>query len=129
MTWPARIGTGVVVLTALALGHTIDTALPDPTDARPFVHAGAVGNRVHLVYADITVDAVHTAKALGTQPSAVGTPGTWLLVDVTVVAWGRPLARPGVSLEDAHGRRFLTDARSGYSWVPAPTGVRWPVRT
>jgi hypothetical protein len=119
---------GVVVLAALALGRTIDTALPAPTDSRPFVHAGRVGDHIHLVYADITVDGVHAAKTVDNGLGAVGTPGKWLIVDVTVVAWGRPLHRPGIALEDAHGRRFLTDGRSGYSWTPAPTGVRWPVR-
>jgi hypothetical protein len=128
MTWRAGIGMGVAVLAALAMGRTIDTALPASTDARPFLRAGGVGDRVHLVYADVTVDAVHTAKTLDTDQGAVGTPGRWLIVDVTVVAWGRPLARPGVSLQDTSGRSFLSDPRSGYSWVSAPTGVPWRVR-
>ena len=120
---------GVAVLAALAVGRTIDTALPPSTDSRPFVHAGTVGNPVHLVYADLTVDAVRTAKALHTeQQGDVGTPGRWLVVDVTVVAWGRPLSRPGISLEDASGRGFLSDSRSGSGPVYAPTGVPWRVR-
>jgi hypothetical protein len=126
MTWPARIGMGVVVLAALAVGRTIDVALPD-TDDRPFVHAAGVGDRVHLAYADVTVDAVRAAKTLDTGQANVGTPGRWLVVDVTVVAWGRPLHTPGVSLEDASGRNFRSDSRSGYTWVTAPTGVTWRV--
>ena len=126
MTWPARIGMGVAVFAALAVGRTIDTALPVHTDDRPFVRAGEVGDRVHLVYADVTVDAVRTAKAVDSeQESVVGSPGRWLVVDVTVVAWGSPLAKPGVSLEDASGRTFYSDPRAGYSWVTAPTGVSW----
>ena len=128
MTWPARIGIGVAVLAALAVGRTIDTALPVHSDDRPFVHAAGVGDRVHLVYADVTVDAVHTAKTLDSGQGNVGTPGRWLVVDVTVVAWGRPLAKPGVSLEDASGRTFDSDPRSGYTWVTAPTGVTWRTR-
>ncbi|HEX2285715.1 MAG TPA: hypothetical protein VHI10_12980, partial [Mycobacterium sp.] len=126
MSWPARIAIGVAVLAALAVGRTIDTALPiDHTDERPFVHAGGIGDRVHLVYADITVNGVRTAKALGTGQEKVGTPGRWLIVDVTVVAWGRPLSKPGISLQDTRGRTFLSDSRSGFSWVSAPTGVPW----
>jgi hypothetical protein len=64
MTWPARIGMGVAVLAALAVGQTIDAALPDDSDERSFVHAAGVGDRVHLVYGDVTVDAVRTAKTL-----------------------------------------------------------------
>ena len=128
MTWPARIGMGVAVLAALAVGQTIDAAFPDHTDERPFVHAGAVGDRVHLAYADVIVDAVHTAKTLDTEQGDVGTPGRWLVVDVTVVAWGRPLSKPGISLDDARGRSFLSDSRSGFSAVYAPTGVPWRLR-
>jgi hypothetical protein len=121
MTWPARIGMGVAVLAALAVGRTIDVAVPD-VDDRPFVHAAAVGDRVHLAYADVTVDAVRTAKTLDTEQGTVGTPGRWLVVDVTVVARGSSLHRPGVSLQDANGRSFGSDPRSGYTWVVAPTG-------
>jgi hypothetical protein len=129
MTWPARIGMGVAVLAALAVGRTIDTALPTSADVRPFVHAAGVGDTVHLVYADVTVDAVRTAKTLHTeQQGAVSTPGRWLVVDVTVVAWGRPLSNPAISLDDATGRRFLSDSRSGYSVIHAPTGVPWRAR-
>jgi hypothetical protein len=129
MTWPARIGMGIAVLAALAMGRTVDAALPiADTDERPFVHAAGIGERVHLAYADVTVDAVHTAKALDTGQDSVGTPGRWLVVDVMVVAWGRPLATPGISLEDGHGRTFHSDSRSGYSWESAPTGIPWQVQ-
>jgi hypothetical protein len=122
MTWPGRIGTGVAVLAALAVGQTIDATLPG-TDDRPFVHAAGVGDRVQLAYADVTVDAVRVAKTLATNQGDVGTPGRWLVVDVTVVAWGRPLSQPGVSLEDTSGRSFVSDPRSGYSPLYTRTGV------
>jgi hypothetical protein len=125
MTWPARIGMGVAVLAVLALARTVDAAWPDHTDEHPFVHAAGVGDPVHLAYADVTVDAVRTAKVLDNGQGNVGTPGRWLVADVTVVAWGRPLAKPGVHLEDSSGRTFSTDPRSGYNWVAAPTGVPW----
>jgi hypothetical protein len=127
MTWPARIGMGVAVLAALAVGRAIDATMPD-TDDRPFVHAAGVGERVHLAYADVTVDAVHAAKTLDTGQDLVGTPGRWLVVDVTVVAWGSSLHRASVSLEDPSGRIFRSDPRSGYTWPPAPTGMTWQVR-
>jgi hypothetical protein len=120
---------GIVVLAALAVGQTADRALPmERTDERPFIHAAGIGDRVHLAYADVTVDALHTAKALDAGQTDVGTPGRWLVLDVTVVAWGHPLATPGVSLEDASGRSFRVDPRSGYSWEAAPTGVPWQVQ-
>jgi hypothetical protein len=128
MTWRAGIAMGVAVLAALAVGRTIDAALPAHTDDRPFVHTGAVGDPVHLVYADVTVDAVRTAQTLDSDQGAVGTPGRWLVVDLTLVAWGRPLSKPGISLEDSSGRRFESDPRSGYSLVHAPTGVPWRIR-
>jgi len=126
MTWPARIGVGVAILAALAAGHAIDAGVPvDDTDDRPFVHTAGVGDRVQLTYADVTVDAVRTAKTLAASQFQIGTPGRWLVVDVTVVAWRHPLTKPGVSLEDARGRSFGTDSRTGYSWETAPTGVPW----
>jgi hypothetical protein len=128
MTWPVRIGVGVAVLAALALGRAIDTALPASSDARPFVHTGGVGERVHLVYGDVTVDAVHTASTLASDRGQVGSPGRWLVVDVTVVAWGRPLSKPGISLEDASGRTFFSDPQWGYNLGSAPTGVPWRMR-
>ena len=129
MSWPLRIGMGVAVLAALAAGQTIDAALPiEHTDVRPFGHSAGVGERIRMVYADVTVDGVHTAKSLESPQGEVGTPGRWLVVDVTVVAWGRPLAKPGISLEDTHGRTFLIDPRSGYGWESAPTGVTWRVQ-
>jgi hypothetical protein len=127
MTWPARIGMGAAILAALAVGRTIDVTLPG-TDDRPFVHTAGVGDRVHLAYADVTVDAVRTAKSLDTGQGTVGTPGRWLVVDVTVVAWGRPLSQPGVSLQDASGRSFVSDPRSGYSPLYTRTGVPARVR-
>ena len=128
MSGTIRIGMGVAILAALAAGQAIDTALPvDHTDDRPFVHAAGIGDRVHMVYADVTVDCVRTAKTQASPPGEVGTPGRWLVVDATVVAWGRPLAKPGISLQDAHGRTFRIDPRSGYGWESAPTGVTWRV--
>jgi hypothetical protein len=127
MTWPARIGMGVAVLAALAVGQTIDVTLAG-TDDRPFVHAARVGEAVHLAYADVTVDAVHAAKTLATDQGDVGTPGRWLVVDVTVVAWGRPLSQPAISMQDASGRSFVSDPRSGYSPLYTRTGVPARVR-
>jgi hypothetical protein len=81
-----------------------------------------------LAYADVTVNAVRTARAVDNGQANIGTPGRWLVVDLTVVAWGRPLAKPGISLQDGNGRSFGIDPRTGYSWVSAPTGVPWQVR-
>jgi hypothetical protein len=129
MSWPLRIGTGVVVLAVLAAGQAIDSALPiDHTDVRPFEHSAGVGERVHMAYADVTVDRVRAAGSLDSPQGKVGTPGRWLIVEATVVARGRPLAKPGISLEDSHGRTFLIDPRSGYGWESAPTGVPWRVQ-
>lgn len=129
MTWPVRIGMGIAVLAALAVGQTVDAALPvEHVDERPFVRAGGIGDRVPTRYADVTVDAVHTAESLDTPQGKVGTPGRWLVVDLTVVAWRRPLSRPAISLEDKSGRVFDVDPRTGYDWSSAPTGVRWRVQ-
>jgi hypothetical protein len=84
-----------------------------------------MGDRVHTRYADVTVDAVPTAKSLDTPQGTVGTPGRWLDVDLTVAAWRRPLSRPSICLQDNSGRVFRIDPRSGYDWSSAPTGVRW----
>ncbi|OLP01116.1 hypothetical protein BVU76_16730 [Mycolicibacterium porcinum] len=126
MSWPVRVGLSVAVLAALAAGRAVDAALPvEHTDERPFVHSATLGERVGMEFADVTVDAVHTAKALDSVQGRVGTPGRWLVVDLTVVARGRPLSKPGISLVDSSGRTFASDPRSGYDWSAAPTGVRW----
>src|SRR6185312_15470148 len=76
MSWPLRIGMGVAVLAALAARQAIDAALPiEHTDVRPFEHSAGVGERVHMAYADVTVDRVHTAKSLESPQGEVGTPG------------------------------------------------------
>lgn len=128
MSRTARIGVGVAVVAALALGRAIDTGVPAVTDTRPFVHSGGVGDRIPLAYADLTVDAVRVARRVDNGSRRLGSPGRWLVVDATVVARGRPLVTPGIWLHDGRGRTFAADPRSGYSWVPAPTGVRWRVR-
>ncbi|MED5814778.1 hypothetical protein VST63_20655 [Mycolicibacterium sp. 050232] len=126
MSWPVRMGLGLAVLAALAVGRSVDAALPvEHTDERPFVHTATVGERVGMTFADVTVDGVHTAKALDSVQGTVGTPGRWLVVDLTVVARGRPLSKPGISLVDNADRTFRSDPRSGYDWSAAPTGVRW----
>ncbi|SEH77188.1 hypothetical protein SAMN04489835_3939 [Mycolicibacterium rutilum] len=128
MSWPVRVGMGVAVLAALALGRAVESALPVAhTDNRPFLHTAGVGEPVHMRYADVTADAVRSARALDTPQGEVGTPGRWLIVSLTVTPRGRPLSSPAVSLQDAKGRTFAVDARSGYSWEAAPTGVRWQV--
>ena len=128
MNWSARAGAGVAIVVALALGRAIEAVVPTATDTRPFVRLGAVGDRVHLQYAEVTVDAVRTARHLDNGARRLGSPGRWLVVDATVIARGRPLTTPGISLRDARGRTFLADPRSGYRWIPAPTGVPWRVR-
>jgi hypothetical protein len=128
VTWSARVGMAVAVLAALAIGQTIDKALPvQHVDDRPFVHRAEVGQRVSLDYADVTVRGVHATPKLDTPQGDVGTPGRWLIVDMTLVARGRPLSAPGFALEDGRGRTFDVDPRSGYSWEAAPTGVPWRV--
>jgi hypothetical protein len=124
----ARIGASVAVVAALALGRAIDTVVPTVTDTRPFEHSGGVGERIRLAYADITIDAVRVAKRVDNGSRLLGSPGRWMVVDATVVARGRPLVTPGIWLHDGRGRSFRADSRSGYAWVPAPTGVPWRVR-
>lgn len=126
MSWPTKIGAGVAVLAAVAAGQAIDSALPG-TDSRPFVHSAGVRERVHLSYADVTVNGRYVARTLDSVQGVVTTPGRWLVVDLGVVAWHRPLARPGFTLEDGKGRVYRIDLRSGYSWDDAPTGVPWRV--
>jgi hypothetical protein len=128
VSWSARAGAGVAIVVALALGRAIDTVVPTATDTRPFVRLGAVGDRVHLNFAEVTVDGVRTARYLDSGGRRLSSPGRWLVVDATVVARGRPLTTPGISLRDARGHTFVADPRSGYRWTPAPTGVPWRVR-
>lgn len=126
MSWPAKIGAGVAVLAAVAAGQAVNSTLPD-TDSRPFVHSGGIRDRVHMVYADVTVNGRYIARTLDSVQGVVNTPGRWLVVDLGMVAWQRPLSRPGFTMEDGRGRVFEIDLRSGYNWDDAPTGVPWRV--
>lgn len=123
-----RIGMGFAVIAALAVGQTIDKALPvQHVDDRPFAHRASIGDRVALDYAEVTVRGLHSAARLEVPQGEIGTSGRWLVVDVSVVARAEPLGTPGITLEDGRGRTFDVDPRSGYGWEAAPTGVPWRV--
>lgn len=126
MTWFVRAGVGVTVLAALALGRVVVDTWPSPgSDVDPFVRSVEVGETAVLRFADLTLSNVRSAAVVDDGLEVARTPGTWLLVDLTLVPRGQPLVvSPHVVVVDAEGREYRPD-RAGYPWTEAPTGVAW----
>jgi hypothetical protein len=85
---PAQLGTGALVVAALALGQLLNDRLPDGTDgSRLFERDGAVGEVVALRTGDLTVTGVDGATSvLRELDASIRSPGLVLVVRFEFVA-------------------------------------------
>lgn len=122
------VGLAVAVLVAMTLGRLLTDHVPlASVSTRPFVRTGFVGATVPLRYADVRVDRVRSAASLQSPGAAVLAGGTFLIVDVTLVARHEPTTIGAVYLEDPARRSYVPTTRGGCTGatVQVPTGIPW----
>lgn len=104
-TVPRKFLAGVVILTGLALGSAIDSHMPSTSDvlARPFLHRAAVGQTVAMRTAEVSVTGVSSARSVVSHGREFSTEGTWLLIDLQVLALHEPVPVAGMELVTSSG--------------------------
>ena len=117
--------TALLVVAALFVGSYLKTHLPSPESFRdaPYLHAAAVGQRVTLRTADVTVTGVQAAKRVERFGSVGQILGVWLVVDIIWASRGEPALLSG-----ATPRVITVDGRAfgGSQAVTATCGPAQP---
>jgi hypothetical protein len=109
---PARLGVGVLVLAALAVGGVISSRAPDVDHReRPFVTTGTVGKRVDARAFDVTVVGVRGTMKLARSGTWHDTGGVWVLVRVRLVAHKEPASVGYAAVRDSADRKYLATNR------------------
>jgi hypothetical protein len=108
-------------------GCTLVTYVPqDGGLEEPFVVEGAVGERLDLTYAELTVTDVRVAETLTSPAEAAAAGGTFLVVDATWRATQGDTAFAGAEVTDPQGRRFWPSTRGGCATsTRAQPGYAW----
>lgn len=122
------VGLAVAVLVAMTLGRLLTDHVPlAAVSTKPFVRTGIVGATVPLRYAEVRVDRVRSAASLRSALRPVLAGGTFLIVDVTLVARHEPTTIGAVYLEDPRGRSYVPTTRGGCTnaTAQAPSGIAW----
>lgn len=121
----SRLIPAAIILAGLALGTVIDRHFPTTQEvfARPFTHAADVGETVALRSADVTVTDVHAAHRVQWFGTEYATTGTWVVVDVEMVAKGEPFFPHGWRLHSPQGFSYGGDGDVGSTCPSAQAGV------
>lgn len=125
---PARLGVGVLVLGALAVGGLVNSRAPD-TDhrERPFVTTGVVGKAVDARAFDVTVLSVRGTMKLAQSGKWHDTGGVWVLVRVRLAARDEPATVGYAAVRDAADRTYLATVRITQPLVARPLQPGIPV--
>lgn len=113
----SRLGAGVLVLAALAIGGLVTMVTPDTeTKARPFTRSGAVGDQVDGRLFEATVLSVRGAARMAEEEflgeaKEHDTDGVWVIVKVRVVATRKTTSLGYAALRDAADRTYLATER------------------
>lgn len=111
-----RLGAGVVVLAALAVGHVVTSAFPvDDRVAAPFLRPGQVGEPVDLRWARLTVGEPRGSTVLARPGNPLlATPGVWVVVPLAYVSHDEPRLLGFAELHGGDGRVYpiLTSGRA-----------------
>lgn len=102
----SQLGTGALVVAALAVGQTLNDHLPDGSDAgRLFERPVSVGERLEMRAGDLTPVAVDGATSiLRDIGSGIRSPGVVVVVHFDYVARSEPAAIRRGELRDGDGR-------------------------
>ncbi|GAB2975346.1 hypothetical protein [Nocardioides montaniterrae] len=123
-----------VLVTVVAIGAAalvVWVAPPEGAAEAPFFEHGKLRETVRLEYADVTATQVATADQLDDSGDAVIPAGTFLVVDVEVVARHQAADLEGVYLRDAGGRLYAAAQDAGCTEPGVdnyPTAVRFYAR-
>lgn len=101
--------TGALVIAGLAVGSVVSSRLPDPAQAwqAPFPESGAVGDRVGLRTAWVTVESVAASTTVRSPTNEVAaTPGTFLVLDLEYEARLEAWSLSEQEIRTPDGRRF-----------------------
>lgn len=125
----APLETGVALGALAAASLVLAVAPVNEVDERPFVRHGALGDTVGTEYGDFTVERVFAADAIARGSKTAAATGTFLVVDVELVARGESFSLQGVRLRDDRGRIHAPAEDLGCSdTVAAPTQMPWHAR-
>lgn len=120
-----KAGAAVLVLAALVAGRSMTSAFPtgDRIDA-PFVRPGTVEEVVTLRYADVEAGAPTGGTTLEAGGATLLTPGTWLVVPVTITATGEPRDLRYAAIRAADGTLYVAGSgRGGFDPGTAQPGI------
>ena len=122
---PAQLGTGALVVAALAVGGVISRWAPDDNgESTSFERATAVGAPLTVRWAELEVTAVEGGKELGIGPSQNKlSPGVWLVVryDLTPTVDSRTPAFAG--LRTGSGDTLSRGSRNELRCPPTNPGL------
>lgn len=108
-----RLGAGVLVVVALAIGRVVTDRLPSTDIAdRPFEVHASVGETVPLRVADLTVTEVEGSPTLITASDGYRTPGLWVAAKLTVVPRQESGTVTYAALRATDGRLWETAGRT-----------------
>lgn len=120
-----RLGAGVLVVAALAVGRVVTDRLPTTEIAsRPYERHAVVGETVPMRVADLTVTEVQGSPTLVTTTEGYRTPGLWIAAFLTVVPREKTSTVTYAAIRATDGRTWETKGRnrmlcaSGLSGLP-----------
>jgi hypothetical protein len=109
---PGRLGVGVLILAALAVGGVVNSRTPD-TDhrERPFVATGTIGRAVDVRTFEATVLGVRGTTKLAYSGEWHDTSGIWILVRLRLAARDKPASIGYAAVRDSKDRTYLATTR------------------
>ncbi|MDO9379601.1 MAG: hypothetical protein Q7T56_12200 [Nocardioidaceae bacterium] len=126
---PARLGTGAVVLAALAVGQVVNTYLPEnPQASRAFEREGVVGRPIEMRPFTVEVTDVEGAEQVQPQTgTSWASPGLVLVVTFTVtpsaeprtVQWAELRSGSRTTAVTTFGQRGRLDCPVGVADLPS----------
>ncbi|MET0450044.1 MAG: hypothetical protein ABW004_16645 [Aeromicrobium sp.] len=126
MVRPSRsqLGTGALVVAALALGQTLDDRLPDQTDATGlFERPVGIGDTVQMRTGRLTPTSVDGAvSVLRSVGSSIRSPGVVLVLEFDFVSRGKTSSIRYGELRDGTGRVTIFGPSAERNEVTCPGG-------
>ncbi len=121
----SQLGTGALIVAALAVGQTLNEHLPDGSDAgRLFERPVSVDEKLEMRAGDLTPVSVDGATSiLRDSGSSIRSPGVVVVVRFDYVARSEPAGISRAELRDGSGRVTVFSAFGQRSKVTCPAGL------